>query len=72
LYSFHSRIVEGDFAVAKVFSLGRIKGKDDFMITEKDNGVISLLARQYGMHKVLLISDPVLNRKKKQGISIWA
>jgi predicted nucleotidyltransferase len=40
------------------------------MITEKDKNAISLLARQYGVHKVLLFGSGTEGRKEARDIDL--
>lgn len=50
--------------------MGKIKGKDDFMITKKDKDVILLLARRYGVHKVLLFGSSTEPQKEARDIDL--
>ena len=44
--------------------------KNDCMIAEKDKNAISLLARQYGVHKVLLFGSSIEGQKEARDIDL--
>ena len=45
-------------------------GKDGFMITEKDKDIILLLARRYGVHKVILFGSSTEPQKVARDIDL--
>jgi len=63
-------VVKENFAVEIGFGLGRIQSRNDFMLTEKDKNTILLLARQYGVHKVLLFGSSTEGQKEARDIDL--
>jgi predicted nucleotidyltransferase len=58
------------FVLRQGFGLDRIESKNNFMITEKDKNAILLLARRYGVHKVLLFGSSTEGQKEARDIDL--